>query len=316
MASLISLVVPVYRNADNLPALLEALRGLRDRLAADGHRLEVVFVVDGSPDASALLLRRDLPGAGFSARLLELSRNFGSFAAIRAGLAAGSGDHFAVMAADLQEPPELIAEFARRLASGRVDVVVGRREGREDGFLDAAAAGIFWGLYRRCVNSEVPAGGIDVFGCSRAVRDQLLALGESHSSLVALLLWVGFRRDQVPYRRRRRQTGRSAWTFGRKVRYVLDSVYSFSDLPIRWLLYAGVAGLLLAASLSLLALGVQLGGWVELPENSAALLLFLFFAGLNAFGLGVIGSYVWRTYENTKNRPSYIVARQESFEHE
>lgn len=314
MAPLISLVIPVYRNAGNLPPLLEALGGLRDQLAGQGTRLEVIFVVDGSPDASGEILRQSLPGAGLAARLLELSRNFGSFAAIRAGLAAGQGDLFAVMAADLQEPPELVAEFARRLASGAAEVVVGRREGREDGFFEAASARLFWWLYRHFVYAEVPPGGIDVFGCSRAVRDQLLALGESHSSLVALLLWVGFRRESVPYRRRRREIGRSAWTFRRKLDYLLDSVYSFSDLPIRWLLRAGLAGLFLSVVFSLVVLAARLSGRIEVPGYAATVLLTMFFGGLNAFGLGVIGSYVWRTYENTKQRPSYIVARQQDFQ--
>lgn len=310
MAGVISLVIPVYRNAANIPPLLAALGELGGQL---GSALEVVLVVDGSPDDSARLLREQLPATGLTAQLLELSRNFGAFAAVRAGLAAGRGDYFAVMAADLQEPPELVAKFYARLASGETDIVLGSREGREDGLLDAALARLFWALYRRFVYAEVPAGGIDVFGCSRAVRGELLALEERHSSLVALLLWVGFRREAVPYRRRKREIGRSAWTFGRKLAYLFDSVYSFSDLPIRWLLRAGVAGLLLSVLLSAVVLAARLSGKIELPGYAATVLLVMFFGGLNSFGLGIIGNYVWRTYENTKARPNYIVARRQSF---
>jgi len=310
MAALISLVIPVYRNAANIPSLLAALESLGAKL---GERFEVVFVVDGSPDDSALQLRQALPRAGFASQLLELSRNFGSFAAIRAGLAAGRGDYFAVMAADLQEPPELVLDFYECLERGEVDIVIGQREGREDG-LSGIYASLFWSLYRRLVLPEVPAGGIDVFGCTRAVRSELLALEERHSSLVALLLWVGFRRQLVPYSRRRREIGTSAWTFRRKFTYLLDSVYSFSDLPIRWLLAAGVGGLLLSVVLSVVVLLARLSGTIEVPGYAATVLLVMFFGGLNSFGLGIVGNYVWRTYENTKSRPNYIVARQETFE--
>ena len=306
----LSLVIPVYRNEGNLPPLLAALEGLAAEL---GERFEVVFVVDGSPDRSAPLLHEALPRAGFACQLLELSRNFGSFSAIRAGLAAGRGDFFAVMAADLQEPPELILEFYRRLVTGAADITLGQREGREDGRVDSLFSGLFWGLYRRFVFAEVPPGGIDVFGCTRAVRDQLLLLEESHSSLVALLLWGGCRREQVPYRRRRREIGRSAWTFRRKFAYLLDSVYSFSDLPIRLLLRAGIFGLVLSLVFSAVVLVARLSGRIEVPGYSAIVLLTMFFGGLNCLGLGILGSYVWRTYENTKKRPNFIVARRQSF---
>lgn len=306
----ISLVIPVYRNADNIAPLLQALDTLTGRL---GGAFEVVFVVDGSPDDSAARLRRALPTASFASQLLELSRNFGAFAAVRAGLAAATGDYFAVMAADLQEPPELIHTFYERLGSGEVDIAIGRREGREDGF-DGLMAGVFWFFYRKLVLPEVPAGGIDVFACTRAVRDQLLALEERHSSLIALLLWVGFRRELVPYRRRKREIGRSAWTFGRKLAYLSDSVFSFSDLPIRWLLRAGLGGLLLSLFLSVVVVSARISGKIEVPGYAATVLLVMFFGGLNSFGLGIIGSYVWRVYENTKSRPNYIVARQERFE--
>jgi glycosyltransferase involved in cell wall biosynthesis len=309
MAPLISLVIPVYRNAANIPPLLAALGELRSEL---GESLEVVLVVDGSPDDSAAQLRRSLPSSGLDARLLELSRNFGSFAAIRAGLAAGRGDFFAVMAADLQEPPELVAEFYRRLAGGEVDIALGRREGREDG-ADGLAAGLFWFLYRKLVLPEVPPGGIDVFACTRAVRDQLLALEERHSSLVALLLWVGYRRELVPYKRRRREVGKSAWTFRRKLAYLSDSVYSFSDLPIRWLVRAGALGLACSLLLSLFVIFARISGLIEVPGYAATVVLVMFFGGLNSFGLGVIGNYVWRTYENTKSRPNFIVARQQDY---
>lgn len=307
---MISVVVPVYRNAGSIGALLEALAGTHRAL---GGALEVVFVVDGSPDDSYLRLAAGLRDAPFRSQLLLLSRNFGSFSAIRAGLAAGTGDHFAVIAADLQEPPELVVEFARLLEAGDCDVVLGERTGRADPPLARAAAGTFWGLYRRFVQREVPPGGVDVFGCTRAVRDQIVRISELNTSLVGLLLWVGFRRRTVPYARRERHAGRSAWTFRKKLTYLMDSVFSFSDLPIRFLLRTGALGLVLSVALAAVVLGAKLHGTIAVPGYAATVLTIVFFGALNCFGLGIIGGYVWRTFENTKGRPSYIVASAERF---
>lgn len=308
---MISLVIPVYGNAQTLDALLEALAGVHRELAG---ALEVVFVVDGSPDDSYLRLAAALPRAPFRSRLLLLSRNFGAFSAIRAGLEAGTGDRFAVMAADLQEPPELVVEFARRLESGRCDVVVGRRTGRADPLPARLSAWLFWALYRRFIQREVPPGGVDVFGCTRAVRDQLVRMAELNTSLVGLLFWVGFRRESVPYVRRERHAGRSGWTFDKKLRYLMDSVFSFSDLPIRFLLRTGALGLALSVVLAAAVLAAKLHGNIPVPGYAATVLAITFFGALNCFGLGIIGGYVWRTFDNTKGRPNFIVASSERFE--
>jgi glycosyltransferase involved in cell wall biosynthesis len=303
-----SLVIPVYRNRESLPELLEQLRGLQASLP---HPLETLFVVDGSPDDSHAWLRSALPGSGLDARLILLARNFGSFAAITAGLAEASGDYFAVLAADLQDPPEVAGRFFEVLSTGEVDVVVGTREARADPWPSRLAAGLFWGLYRRIIQPQIPPGGVDLFGCNRAFRDQLIRLNEANTSLVALLFWLGFRRRTISYVRRERPYGKSAWTWRRKIKYLSDSVFAFSDLPVRVLFYTGVLGLLLAAVLGLLVVVGRLTGAIELPGYSATVLVILFFGALNALGLGVVGAYAWRAYENTKRRPGYLVLSNE-----
>ncbi len=308
---MISLVIPVYRNAENIPSLLDALRQLDRDLDGD---LEVVFVVDGSPDDSALRLSTALPTLGVRAQLLTLSRNFGSFEAIRAGLETGRGDFFAVMAADLQEPPSLVASFYERLQSGACDIIIGQRTGRDDPALRRLMSTVFWAFYRRFVVPDVPPGGLDVFGCSRAVRDQILRLRERNSSLVGLLLWVGFRREYIPYERRAREIGESAWTFRKRIAYLMDSVFSFSDLPIQILLRIGILGLGVSVVFSLAVIATKLFSDIPVPGYAATVLLITFFGALNCFGLGVIGQYVWRTFENTKTRPGHIVASHENFE--
>jgi glycosyltransferase involved in cell wall biosynthesis len=305
-----SLVIPVFRNEESLPDLLAALSDLNRRLEGS---LEVVFVVDGSPDRSYGLLAERLPGSGLHAKLLLLSRNFGSFAAIRAGLAAGSGENFAVMAADLQEPPELVERFFSILATGEADVVIGSRESRADSWATRVAARVFWRLYRKLVVREVPEGGVDVFGCNHEFRNHLLQLRESHSSLVALVFWLGFRRQSVAYTRQTRRHGRSAWTLWKKVDYLLDSVFAFTDLPIRLLMGTGVLGIAVSFFLGLLILTMRVLGNIPVPGYAATALLITFFGGLNVFGIGLVGSYAWRTYENSKARPLAVVMREKSY---
>jgi len=308
--SLLSLVIPVYRNEGSIPDLLKAVTRLNEKLSND---LEVVFVVDGSPDRCYELLRDALPDHPVRSQLILLSRNFGSFMAIRTGLQFGKGSRFAVMAADLQEPPELVLEMDRILCNGEVDVVVGVREGRSDPLFSRLASKMFWGLYRRYVIPEIPPGGVDMFACNKVFRDTLLTLDERHSSLIAQVFWLGFRRETVMYTRQERQHGKSAWTLGKKVNYLMDSIFSFTDLPIRMLIRLGAAGSVLAATLGLVVLIAKLNDMIAVPGYAMTMLAISFLGCLNLLGLGIVGSYSWRTYENTKNRPLAIPMRVDSF---
>ena len=300
----LSLVIPVFKNESGIPALVEAIGELEPRVPGE---LEVVFVVDGSPDRSHELLMQALPELPKRTAIVELSRNFGAFAATRQGLLTASGEFFAVIAADLQEPPELVVEFFKVLVSGAADVALGERVGRADPRLTKLTSNLFWRTYRRWVQSEMPAGGVDVFGCNRAVRDALLAMEESHSSLVGLLIWSGFRRTSVQYSRRSREHGRSAWTLRKRTRYLMDSAFSFSDLPIRALLATGVVGLFFMLTASVVVFVGWMVGVVDVAGYTPLMLAVLDSAAVIVFSLGIIASYVWRVYENTKERPFVLV---------
>ncbi len=310
---MLSLVVPVYRNEGSIPDLVAALASLSEAMGGD---FEAVLVVDGSPDRSLDLLAAALPGAAFRSQLIALARNFGSFAAIRAGLAAARGDLLAVMAADLQEPPELILAFREKLLAGGCDVVVGTRAGRHEPLGKRASSALFWWFYRRLVQRDVPRGGVDVFACTREFRDHLLALHESNTTLVGLIFWLGFRRTEVAYERRARRHGQSAWSVARRVRYLLDSAFAFSDLPVKLLTAIGVLGMTLSVILALVVLYAKVTGHIPVPGYAATVLAVMFFGGLNSLGLGLLGEYIWRTFENTKGRPGYVVAHHSDFNQE
>jgi glycosyltransferase involved in cell wall biosynthesis len=305
-----SLVVPIYRNEDSLPRLLEVLSDLDGQL---GDELEVVFVVDGSPDNSFSILRESLPSVDFRSQLIVLSRNFGSFTAIRTGLAKAKGNYFAVMAADLQEPPELVLKFFRELETGETDVTVGVREARDDPFFSKLLSRTFWSLYRRIVQPDMPPGGVDIFGCNTRVRDNLLALNESNTTLVGLLFWLGFRRKEIGYKRRQREHGKSGWSFSKRFNYLVNSVLAFSDLPIWLLMITGALGLILAFLFGLAVLVARFVVDAPIPGYAATMLVIVGFGALNCFGLGVIGAYVWRIFENTKGRPQGVILSEEEF---
>lgn len=299
----VTIVIPVYRNRETIPDLCAQL----DRLELPGVELDVVFVVDGCPDDSVGALRQAAPVMRHPSQIVELSRNFGAFPAIREGLAHATGDVVAVIAADLQEPPELVADFVRAFRDSGADVALGTRLARADPFLTRMSSAAFWSLYRRLVQPEMPAGGVDVFAVRARARRALLQMESRNTSLVGQLLWIGFDRVVVPYERRARPSGRSSWSLRKRLRYMSDSIFSFTDLPVRLMIVIGAIGALAIAIASAVVLAQWLLGNIGVPGYTPLMLGLLFVGFLLVMSLGVVGSYVWRTFENSKGRPPAIV---------
>jgi glycosyltransferase involved in cell wall biosynthesis len=299
-----SLVIPIYRNEENLPRLFVALDTLADKFGED---FEVVFVVDGSPDKSYEAIRARMDSSPFAVQLVNLSRNFGAFTAIRTGMSYARGEVIAVMAADLQEPISLIENFFNLLGKDAADVVFGQRAERNDPPLRKFFANSYWTLYRKLVNSDIPKGGVDVFACNKKVKEALLDIEEPNSSLVAQLFWVGFRRLFVPYERQQRLEGESAWNFQKRLRYMVDSIVSFSDFPIMVVLWLGLTGIALSTVVGAITLVSKLLGWIDVQGYTGIVIILLFFGSALLTTQGIVGCYLWRTFENTKRRPLSIV---------
>ncbi len=302
--SLHSLIIPVYKNEESIPRLVEAISTLRTEM---DNCMEVILVVDGSPDNSARLLRQAFDQQKIHGSLIELTRNFGSFAAIRVGLENAKGEMMAVVAADLQEPPELVLKMFASLSSGEVDIVLGKRVERDDPPMSLLFSKIFWWLYRTLVISDIPKGGVDIFACSSQVRDDLMRLNESNSSLVSQLMWIGYRRTLIPYKRSKRREGRSAWSISKRIRYMTDSILAFSDLPIRAFLWISALGFLISSSISLVIAAMRLFGVINVPGYATLAILILTCCMFNNLIAGVVGLYTWRAFENTKNRPLALI---------
>jgi len=303
-----SVIVPVYRNRDSIPELIGRLHELASGL--DGL-LEAVFVIDGSPDDSADVIRATLRATPLAAQLISLSRNFGSFSAIRAGLANARGEYIAVMAADLQDPPEVVEAFFASLRADDCDIALGERIGRSDPALSSLSSRIYWSAYRRFVNRDIPPGGVDIFGCNAEVAARISTFPEASTSLIGLLYWIGYRRRSFPYVRQERRHGKSGWTLGRKIRYLLDSIYAFTDLPILLLQAVGLLGVFASVTVGLVVFVAWLMGGIQQPGYTPLMIVLLASTSAILFALGVVGSYAARAYENSKGRPISIVATHE-----
>lgn len=299
-----SLVIPVYMNELNIPELLVAL----DKLTKQISGLEVVFVIDGSPDRSGKLLVEASSALSFRHQIIFLSRNFGSFTAIRTGLSCSNGKHVAVMAADLQEPPDLVIKLFASLDNG-ADIAFGQRTGRDDGKTSGFVSSLYWRLYKTAINKDIPKGGVDIFACNRSVIHALLSMKEAHTSLIAQLFWLGFKRDFVEYKRLKRTHGKSGWSLSKKFNYFLDSVFSFTDLPIRAIMYLGIVGIVFTLLFAGFTLIARLFGYIATPGYASIVLLVTFLFSILLFVQGILGTYIWRAFENTKGRPISVIAR-------
>ncbi|WP_296742893.1 glycosyltransferase family 2 protein [Mesorhizobium sp.] len=301
-----SIVFPIYRNEENIPSLLQTVADFHARYQGE---IEFVFVIDGSPDDSGSLLVAGLSGSGCNYKIIFHSRNFGSFTAIRTGLEHASGEHVAAMAADLQEPPDLIVQFFSILERDSADVVFGRRAGRDDPLMTRFLSQTFWAAYRRLVLPSMPSGGVDIFACNKQVLEVILSIEEPNSSLVVQLFWVGFRREFVSYRRREREHGKSAWGIGRRLRYMMDSIFSFSDFPIVLTLWVGIAGCVLSLIFAAVTVIARLLGRIDPAGYTTLVLLIVGFGSAILAVQGILGCYLWRAVENTKSRPLRIISR-------
>ena len=303
--SLISIIVPVFNNAASLPDLLERFQALAAQNPQ--QEFEFVFVDDGSVDNSFPVLKSLLQTEP-RIQVVKLSRNFGSNAALLAGLGHTHGDAVAAIAADLQDPPELIHEMLADWRQGH-KVVLAARRSRDDDFLTTFLANTFYALFRRFAIKTMPRHGFDFFLIDRQVRDLINSIQENNAYLMGLILWLGFSPKVIYYHRQAREKryGPSMWTISRKIKYFLDSFIAFSYFPVRAASIIGVvlsiAGLIYAVIVTILRLvkSVQPEGWASL------MIVVLIVSGVQMLMMGILGEYLWRNLDETRRRPRFIV---------
>ena len=303
----VSIVIPVFNEEAVLPELFSRLAAVFDRQPDLTWR--ALLVNDGSRDRSAELVRaRAAADPRFT--LLELTRNFGFQAALAAGLAHATGDAIVTMDADLQDPPEIIPELVACWREG-ADVVRAVRRSRQETGARRVGMDLFHGLFGRLADYPIEAN-TGTFGLmDREAVDTLNRLPERNRFFPGLRTWVGFTTGEVIYDRRERAAGQPQQTLGKLLRYALDGVFSFSYLPLRLLTYAGIMIAFLGFSAAVFYAVRRLLGIETAPTGYTTLVtIVLFLGGVQLIGIGVLGEYLGRIYDEVKQRPLYVVRRE------
>lgn len=299
----LSIVIPVYFNEENLIPLYE---DIKEKIIDDiDYEYEIVMVNDGSKDNSYKVMC-ELAEKDTNIKCISLSRNFGSHAAVLCGLSHCTGDCAVVKAADLQEPTELILEMVERWKAG-FNVVLAVREARNESKKQTLFANLYYTLVRKTSLPTMPKGGFDVYLLDRKVIKVLESLDEKNSALTGQILWSGFKTDKVYYTRLAREIGTSKWTLKKKIRLVMDTLFSFSTLPISAVLSIGTVSFLGAIVWSIIVLICKIVGTIEVSGWTTLFIFNLFSFGIIMLTLGIIGEYLWRTFDASRNRPPYII---------
>jgi len=302
--TLISIVVPVYYNAESLKELYTRLCKLPD--FDKSIELEIVFVDDGSGDNSFDIIR-DIALQDNRVAGIKFSRNFGSFVACFAGLSHCAGDCAVIISADLQDPPELIGLMHKKWQQGN-KVVIAVRDGRREGFLTIFFAKIFYRVFRLLVTKSMPKEGFDFVLIDRHVIDILTSMQEKNTTIMGLILWMGFKRAEVTYTRMERKKGRSRWTLLKKINYFIDSIMAFSQVPIRAFTIIGIFSIGFSIAGIFYIILAYMVGWLKgIPGWPSLMIINLFMFGMLFSGLGILGEYVWRNLEETRKRPVFII---------
>jgi glycosyltransferase involved in cell wall biosynthesis len=302
----LSVIVPGLNEERGIPPLLERLRPVLDGLDLDW---EVIFIDDGSTDGTMALLR-ELNARDARFKAVSLSRNFGKEIAAAAGLAYATGDAAVLMDADLQHPPELIAEFVRHWRRG-ADMVYGKRVDRDaDSLPHRLAARLFYAVFERLSGTPLPDGAGDFRLLDRKAIDAMNSMGERVRFNKGLYAWLGFRTVGVPFSVPPRTTGRSRWRTRRLARFALDGLASFSTVPLRVWSYLGLLISLFAFCYAMVILVKTLLYGIDVPGFPSLIISVMFFAGVQLISLGVLGEYLGRMYEEVKGRPLFLVAEE------
>ena len=297
---MITLITPAFNESQNLRALYDRLTTAMSVVGVDW---EWVVVDDHSRDGTFDIVRA-LAAQDSRVRGLRLARNSGSHVAITCGLHHAAGDAAIMLAADLQDPPETITTMLDRWRGGAQVVWAMRRERPGDRTHAGFAAFYYWIMRSVVGMKEMPARGADFFLVDRVVIDAFRRFPERNVSVLALITWLGFRQETIEYDKQRRAAGQSGWTMAKKIKLVIDSVVSFSDLPIRLCWYGGAVLLLAAAAIAVAALFLRPNVGLGLPLVLAAVVGL---AGVQMVALALLGEYVWRALDEARRRPPYVI---------
>lgn len=299
----LSIIIPIYNEAGNIQVLFERLSNVVKDMNIN---VEYVFVNDGSRDNSIELIK-GLAKTSSDVHYLDFSRNFGHQVAVAAGLDYCTGKSAVIIDADLQDPPELIANLVSKWKEG-YEVVYAKRRSREgESFLKKFTAKLFYRTLKRITSINIPVDTGDFRIIDRKVIDVLKKMPEQQKFLRGQISWIGFRQTYIEYDRDERHSGASGYTYKKMLRFALDGITSFSNLPLRFATITGFVVSGIAFLLILYALYERLVTKNYVPGWASLMLAVLFIGGVQLISIGIIGEYISRMSSNIRNRPLYIL---------
>jgi polyisoprenyl-phosphate glycosyltransferase len=300
----ISIIIPCYFNAENIPVTKKRLVENESLFESD-VTFEYVMVDDGSKDntvAELLKFRDEHKGV----KVIKLAGNVGSYNAILAGMNYATGDCCVVIAADLQDPPELMVKMYSHWKNG-IKLIVGNRADRQEPFFQKAFSSTYHKLIRKFALKNIPEGGFDYVFFDKQLKDEVVKINEKNTNTLYLLAWLNYDMVCIPYTRVKREVGKSRWTLKKKIKLFIDSFISFSYAPLKFISIVGIVLGLVAFFYSLFIISLRFFGESQPEGWTSLMVVLLFVSSFQMIGLGIIGEYVWRNLEATRKRPIYVV---------
>jgi dolichol-phosphate mannosyltransferase len=301
----LSIIIPCYFNGENIPITKQRLVENESLFETD-VTFEYVMVDDGSKDNTVeelINFKNEHPG---KVKIIKLAGNVGSYNAILAGMNYATGDCCVVIAADLQDPPELMVKMYAHWKNG-IKLVVGNRADRAESFFQKAFSNTYHKLIQKFALKNIPNGGFDYVFFDKKLKDEVVKINEKNTNTLYLLAWLNYDMVCIPYSRTKRDIGKSRWTLKKKIKLFIDSFISFSYAPLKFISITGITLGIIAFFYSLVIIGLKFAGSAEPSGWSSLMVVILFVSSFQMIGLGIIGEYVWRNLEATRQRPIYVV---------
>jgi dolichol-phosphate mannosyltransferase len=301
----ISVIIPCYYNEQNIPVAAKELTENEARFPPDVS-FEYIMVDDGSRDNTFAELKKFYNQYPEKVKIIKLAGNVGSYNAILAGMSYATGDCCTVIAADLQDPPELMLKMYEYWLKG-IKLIMANRQDREEPFFQKLFSRTYHYLMRKIAIKSIPPGGFDFAFFDKQLKDEVVKIQEKNTNTLYLFPWMGYEYVCIPYVRRKRQIGQSRWTLSKKIKLFVDSFVAFSFFPIRLITVTGLFLGTVSFLYAIFILIAKLSGRISLAGWTALMLVVLFVSAFQMVSIGIIGEYVWRTLDASRNRPIYIV---------
>ena len=304
---LLSYIIPCYFNEANIPVTKAELLANESRFPSD-VQFEYVMIDDGSKDETLKELLKFKAEFPDKVKVIKLSGNFGSYNAILAGMNYANGDCNVILAADMQDPPELIPKMYEYWIKG-IKLVIANRQDREESFFQRIFSNTYHFLIKRFALKGVPKGGYDLVLFDKQLRDEVVRINEKNTNKIYLLSWLNYDFVNIPYTRKKRDIGKSRWTLQKKIKLFVDSFVSFSFFPIRLISVIGLVLGLISFLYGVFVIYAKITGLVPIQGWTAIMVVLLLVSSFQMVALGIIGEYVWRAMDASRKRPNFIVEK-------